>query len=152
MASNPTQMKKAGVGAGVGVGTSNGNIPTAANAKDDIAKEEELEKALKHLDLLHVELGAQSRRLRTTIPRLMEGVKNGLPRDVVFKTVTSSIQTTQAELKDFTTLYRGEESRKVLEQAKKSREANPKGIKPWRYSDHPDWLDGADWLWNNKKP
>jgi hypothetical protein len=44
-------------------------------------------------------------------------------------------------LKDFKTLYTSEESKKVLEQAKKSREAHPKGIKPWRVRDDPNWLD-----------
>jgi len=33
-----------------------------------------------------------------------------------------------------------EESRKVLEHAKKSRAENPTGIKPWKVTEHPDWL------------
>lgn len=45
------------------------------------------------------------------------------------------------QIKDFSVLYNSEESKKVLDQAKKSHDANPKGIKPWRARDHPDWLD-----------
>ena len=33
-----------------------------------------------------------------------------------------------------------EQSKKVLEQAKKSRAEKPHGIKPWRATQHPDWL------------
>jgi hypothetical protein len=46
-----------------------------------------------------------------------------------------------AEIQGFATLYTSEDSKKVLEQARKSREANPKGIKTWRYKDHPDWWE-----------
>ena len=50
MAGNPTQMKKAGAGAVAGAGGA------PAKAKDDALKEEQLEKALKHLDLLHAKV------------------------------------------------------------------------------------------------
>ncbi|KAI0597557.1 hypothetical protein F4775DRAFT_559664 [Biscogniauxia sp. FL1348] len=123
MAGNPTQMKKAG-----------GAPPS--KAKDDALKEEQLEKALKHLDYLHV----QCAQLRTTIPRMAESVPPNLPPDVAFKMFNSVIESSQAEIKDFAALYKSEESKKILDQAKKSREANPKGIKPWRFKDHPDWL------------
>jgi hypothetical protein len=33
-----------------------------------------------------------------------------------------------------------EESIKVFAQARKSREENPSGIKPWLVADHPDWF------------
>jgi hypothetical protein len=45
------------------------------------------------------------------------------------------------EISTFKTLYTNDESKEVLEKAKKSREAEPKGIKPWRARDHPDWLE-----------
>ncbi|KAI1639162.1 hypothetical protein F4809DRAFT_596847 [Biscogniauxia mediterranea] len=134
MAGNPTQMKKAGAGAGAGAGGA------PAKAKDDALKEEQLEKALKHLDLLHV----KCRQLRTTIPRMIETIPDNQPRDVIFKMFSSTVQSSQTEISDFTALYRGEESKKVLDQAKKSRDANPKGIRPWRAKDHPDWLDSGE--------
>lgn len=34
-----------------------------------------------------------------------------------------------------------EEGVKLFEHAKKSRAENPHGIKPWRVTEHPDWLD-----------
>jgi hypothetical protein len=43
------------------------------------------------------------------------------------------------QLDEFRKLYTSEESRKIFEYARKSRDADPKGIKPWRASDHPDW-------------
>jgi hypothetical protein len=55
-----------------------------------------------------------------------------------FRTAVGSAST---ELKDFKTLYTSEESKKVLDQAKKSREAQPKEIRPWRARDDPNWLD-----------
>ncbi|KAI1503368.1 hypothetical protein F5X99DRAFT_375914 [Biscogniauxia marginata] len=133
MASNPSQMKKAGVGAG--------GPPTKAN--DNSSKEEQLEKALKHLDLLH----AKCRQLRTTIPRMTEPLPDNQPREVIFKIFNSTVHSAQMEIKDFTTLYRSDESKKVLDQAKKSRDANPKGIKPWRARDHPEWMENIE-----KKP
>jgi len=33
-----------------------------------------------------------------------------------------------------------EESVKIMEQAEKSRRERPKGIKPWRVIEDPDWL------------
>jgi hypothetical protein len=33
-----------------------------------------------------------------------------------------------------------EDAKKVMQQAKKSRAEQPKGIKPWKVTDHPDWL------------
>lgn len=56
----------------------------------------------------------------------------------------SSVANAAAELRDFRALYTSDESKKVLEQARKSREAQPKNIKPWRARDHPDWLDLED--------
>lgn len=59
----------------------------------------------------------------------------------MFSEMVSHMKNTGTEIQEFATLYTSEESKKVLEKAKKSREANPKGIKTWRYEDHPDWVD-----------
>jgi hypothetical protein len=63
----------------------------------------------------------------------------------------ASVANASAELRDFRTLYTNEESKTVLEQARKSREAQPKGIKPWRARDHPDWLDWEEKVKEEKK-
>ena len=52
-----------------------------------------------------------------------------------------SAQAASDELKNFGDLYNSEESQKALNRAKKSREANPKDIRPWRAKDDPHWFD-----------
>ena len=59
----------------------------------------------------------------------------------VFHEFMRSVQAASNELKEFGELYKSEESQKVLSRAKKSREANPYGIMPWRAKDHPHWYD-----------
>lgn len=58
----------------------------------------------------------------------------------VFSTFKAAVVAAQTEIKDFGELYNSDESSKVLEQARKSREAEPNGIKPWRHKDDPDWF------------
>ncbi|KAI0128681.1 hypothetical protein BJ170DRAFT_682466 [Xylariales sp. AK1849] len=105
--------------------------------------EEQLEEALKRLKLLHIKARPDHcRELRSTMPRMLEPLttKHTSRQDVLvsFQTAMASAAT---EIQNFRTLYTSEESQRVLEQARKSREAQPKGIKPWRARDHPDWLD-----------
>ncbi|KAI1268425.1 hypothetical protein F5Y18DRAFT_375337 [Xylariaceae sp. FL1019] len=121
--------------------------PGISPNKGETPEEEQIKQALKHLDHLHV----KCRGLRTTLPRMIERIMpEALPSDIksskksqeqVVAMVKAQVQAAGNEIKDFRTLYTNEESKKVLEQAQKSREANPKGIKPWRYKDHPDWWD-----------
>ncbi len=59
----------------------------------------------------------------------------------MFGELVNHMKNAGAEIQDFTTLYTSEENKKVLEKARKSRAANPKGIKTWLYKDHPDWAD-----------
>ncbi|OTA62071.1 hypothetical protein K449DRAFT_382770 [Hypoxylon sp. EC38] len=100
-------------------------------------EEEQLELNMKQLNLLHV----KCRELRTTIQRMLESIPNNATPKEVYEGFTKSVIAAHTQIKDFGTLYTSDESRKVLEQAKKSRDANPKGIRPWRAKDHPDWLD-----------
>ncbi|KAI1134846.1 hypothetical protein F5Y05DRAFT_396605 [Hypoxylon sp. FL0543] len=101
------------------------------------AEEEQLDSNMKQLNLLHV----KCRELRTTIQRMLESIPNNASSEEVYEAFVKSVAAANAQIKDFGTLYNSEESKKVLQQAKKSRDANPKGIKPWRAKDHPDWLD-----------
>jgi len=57
----------------------------------------------------------------------------------VFATFIAAVTAAQTEIKDFGTLYNSEESQKALDQARKSREAEPQEIKPWLHNDEPDW-------------
>ncbi|CAJ2506726.1 Uu.00g079120.m01.CDS01 [Anthostomella pinea] len=127
MAANQQQMKK-------------GNAGPSAQAQDRMADEEQLEQALKHLDLLYI----KCRELRTTIPRMFESVPDTTENLVdVYSQAIMSMKSASTEIKDFGALYTNEQSKKVLEQAKKSRDANPKGIRPWRARDHPNLMDSS---------
>lgn len=45
------------------------------------------------------------------------------------------------EVKAFRHLMEDESSRKIFEYAKESRAQNPKGIKPFKITDFPDWYE-----------
>jgi hypothetical protein len=47
---------------------------------------------------------------------------------------------TNEELNQFKQLVEDEKNKKIFEHAKNSRVENPKGITPWRITEHPDWL------------
>jgi hypothetical protein len=60
--------------------------------------------------------------------------------ETLFREFSQSASTANKEVQEFRRLLNDEESNKVLEQARKSRAENPNGIKPWRVTEHPDWL------------
>lgn len=129
-----------------------------ANA-DDLREEERLEDALEHLKVLHLQL----RALRQTIPKLIEPLArpqqstsrmfpavyivvtlHELPltyfeADALFSSYREAIVTANKDLADFRTAMTSERTRKILEEARASRQARPLGIRPWRATEHPDW-------------
>ncbi|KAH8162506.1 hypothetical protein CIB48_g5719 [Xylaria polymorpha] len=128
MASNNAQDMKEG----------KGQLPT----NEETPEELQLQRDLKHLDYLL----ARCRDIRTTIPRMLDGMpevaqKHQDSRETLFGELVNHMKAAGTEIQDFATLYTGEESKRVLEKAKGSRAANPKGIKTWLYQDHPDWAD-----------
>ncbi|KAK7751338.1 hypothetical protein SLS62_006744 [Diatrype stigma] len=72
---------------------------------------------------------------------MLESVTTKQTPEEVFQCFMKSVQDASNEIKDFGKLYNSEESKKALNQAKKSREADPKEIKPWRAKDDPNWYD-----------
>jgi hypothetical protein len=60
--------------------------------------------------------------------------------EALFRDFSESTRTANKEVSKFTTLMSDEETKKIFEQGRKSRIANPDDIKPWRAIDHPDWL------------
>lgn len=76
----------------------------------------------------------------TSIPLWLMNTDESIADDM-YARFLKTIGVAGNQIKDFSVLYNSEESKKVLDQAKKSHDANPKGIKPWRARDHPDWLD-----------
>ncbi|KAI1328441.1 hypothetical protein F5Y16DRAFT_369048 [Xylariaceae sp. FL0255] len=116
---------------------------SSSNA-DETLKEQEIQRALQHLDLLHAkcrDLRAALPHAVNTMPSIQMNAEN--PMLQAWRDISAYFKPAKTELDEFKALYTSEESKKIMEQAKKSRDANPKGIKPWRYKDHPDWWDRA---------
>ncbi|KAK1769067.1 hypothetical protein QBC33DRAFT_513311 [Phialemonium atrogriseum] len=112
------------------------STPPAKENAEDIQEEERLEAALEHLKSLHLKL----RALRTAIPRAIEPLSaKHSSSEELFASFVKSVTETSKELADFKEAMMSEESRKVFEQANQSRKANPKGIRPWRAVEDPDW-------------
>ncbi|KAI0512743.1 hypothetical protein F5B22DRAFT_613989 [Xylaria bambusicola] len=112
------------------------------SGNDETSEEKQLQRDLKHLDLLL----AKCRDMRTTIPRMLGGMpevaqNNPESLEALFSELVSHMKSAGTEIQDFAALYNSEDNKKVLEKARKSRAANPKGIKTWLYKDHPDWAD-----------
>jgi len=104
---------------------------------EDVWDEEKLEKAMKTLKEMHIQL----RGLRTTIPRLISPLATKQPSpEALFRDFSKAAATANQEIQQFRRLMAAENSIQVLEQARKSRAENPTGIKAWRVTDHPDWL------------
>ncbi|KAI1360989.1 hypothetical protein F5Y08DRAFT_315920 [Xylaria arbuscula] len=115
--------------------------PTPSSS-EETPEERQLQQDLKHLDLLL----AKCRDMRTTIPRMLSGMPevaqtHSESLEVMYTELVNHMKSAGTEIQDFTALYTSEENKKVLEKARKSRAANPKGIKTWFYKDHPDWAD-----------
>ncbi|KAJ2972907.1 hypothetical protein NUW58_g9079 [Xylaria curta] len=112
------------------------------SSNEETPEEQQLQRDLKHLELLLV----RCRDMRTTIPRMLSGMpevarNNPNSREAMFGELVNHMKSAGSEIQDFAALYTSEESKKVLEKAKKSHAANPKGIKTWFYHDHPDWAN-----------
>lgn len=58
----------------------------------------------------------------------------------MFSTVRESTKAAYSEVREYKQLATDEESTKIFERARHSREENPKDIKPWRARDDPEWL------------
>ncbi|KAG4440440.1 hypothetical protein IFR05_004084 [Cadophora sp. M221] len=118
------------------------DVATGANGQqappeEEVWDEERLEKAMKTLKEMHIQL----RGLRSTLPRLIAPLttKQSSP-ETLFCEFSKSANTANQEVQEFRRLMTAEDTKEVLEQAKTSRAENPKGIKPWRATEHPEWL------------
>lgn len=60
--------------------------------------------------------------------------------ETTFSALQETTKSAYSEIKEYKQAATNEETTKVLEHAKQSRKDNPKGIKPWRARDDPDWL------------
>ena len=60
--------------------------------------------------------------------------------EILFRKFAAAAATANEEIKQFKQLIEDDESKKIFERAKDSRAENPKGITPWRITEHSDWL------------
>ncbi|PBP17570.1 hypothetical protein BUE80_DR011685 [Diplocarpon rosae] len=119
------------------VGENGQPVAPALEGQEDVGEEEQLEQALKTLKEMHIQL----RGLRTTVPRLIAPLTSKQPSpESLFRGFSDSANIANQEVQEFRRLMTDQKSVEVMEQARKSRAANPKGIKPWRVTEHPDWL------------
>ncbi|KAG9241419.1 hypothetical protein BJ878DRAFT_545272 [Calycina marina] len=99
--------------------------------------EERIENALKVLKEMHI----QVRQLRSVIPRFMAPLGKPQPSpEVLFLHFSASVSSAQQEILTFRHLVRDGETVEIFKRAKTSREEKPEGIKPWKVTEHPDWL------------
>ncbi|CAH0044110.1 unnamed protein product [Clonostachys solani] len=113
--------------------------PQPSNDDGSAWDEARIEQAMERLNALHV----QARRLRDTIPRMLEPLLQKQPSpDVMFSLFMKAVSEAQEDVRDFTDQMHDEETKAVFDRAKKSEQEDPKGIKPWRHKDHPDWYNG----------
>ncbi|RDW70272.1 hypothetical protein BP5796_08669 [Coleophoma crateriformis] len=114
----------------------NGQPALAVTAEDDVWDEQKIEESLKTLKEMYIQL----RDLRSTIPRLIAPLTTKQPSpETLFRSFSESASTATREVQAFRRLMTDERSTKILDHARQSRADNPKGIKPWRITDDPDW-------------
>ncbi|EON99143.1 hypothetical protein UCRPA7_5359 [Phaeoacremonium minimum UCRPA7] len=115
---------------------SSDQIPSAAPVEEKW-DEERLEAALRQLKELHIQL----RNLRTTVPRMIAPfTAHPASPEILFQTIKAATHSAFAEVGDFKDKMAEDGTKEILEYAEKSRSDNPKGIRPWRASDDPDWF------------
>ncbi|KAK3374893.1 hypothetical protein B0H63DRAFT_259586 [Podospora didyma] len=106
-------------------------------AKDaSLQEEKRLEAELAQLNELHLQL----RLLRSALPRMLEPLASKQPSpQVAYNAFRKSIDSTNLEIANFRAAITSEEIKKIFQRAADSRQANPKGIKPWRATEDPEW-------------
>ncbi|KAM0323317.1 hypothetical protein ACHAQA_008909 [Verticillium albo-atrum] len=118
------------------------NPPASGVKAEDSSKqgdwdEQELQESLEHLKLLHIKL----RELRTTIPRMLEPLKEKQQTpEALFTSFSDAVTTGHREVQDFTQLRKDSKTTRILEHAAQRRQEEPKGIKPWNGKQDPDWM------------
>ncbi|KAK4235493.1 hypothetical protein C8A03DRAFT_46397 [Achaetomium macrosporum] len=106
--------------------------------RDSMQEEEQLMEMLSRLNQLHLQL----RQLRSTLPRMLAPLMNKQPSpQAAFAAYMQSVNSTTKEVAGFREAVRGLQSDGIFARASASQQANPKGIKPWRAQNDPDWAN-----------
>ncbi|EGY14500.1 hypothetical protein VD0002_g6941 [Verticillium dahliae] len=99
--------------------------------------EKELQDSLEHLKLLHIKL----RELRTTIPRMLEPLKEKQQSpEALFTSFSNAVTAGHREVQDFTEMRKDAKTTRILDHAAQRRKEEPNGIKPWNGKQDPDWM------------
>lgn len=101
--------------------------------------EEQIQEALKRLKLMHIKL----RELRGTIPVMVKPFASAQTYpspEHLFAAASKSMTEGHKQVQEFKQLMTSDESKKAMEQATRSREKNPYGIKPWEPKDDANWF------------
>ncbi|RKF74865.1 hypothetical protein GcM1_237076 [Golovinomyces cichoracearum] len=100
--------------------------------------EERLDKALKTLKEMHIQL----RNLRTTIPRIIAPLTTQYPTpQILYYEFKKSIKAANKEIQGFRQLMTAEESKQIFFRATTNQVENSECFRPWAVSEHPDWLN-----------
>ncbi|KAK3301626.1 uncharacterized protein B0T15DRAFT_544157 [Chaetomium strumarium] len=106
--------------------------------KDSVQEEEQLVEMLSRLNQVHLQL----RQLRSTLPRMLGPLMDKQPSpQAAFAAYMQSVNSTTKEVTGFREAVRGLQSEGIFARAAASQQGNPKGIKPWRARNDPDWAN-----------
>ncbi|KAF6831942.1 hypothetical protein CPLU01_06459 [Colletotrichum plurivorum] len=104
---------------------------------DEAWNEEQLKQAMDQLNLLHIKL----RGLRAAVPHMMESLSFKQPSpQAKFNSFIEAVGAANKDLQDFQDLRKSADMTKIMNHATERRKQEPNGIKPWRVTDHPDWM------------
>ncbi|KAB5557884.1 hypothetical protein GE09DRAFT_92087 [Coniochaeta sp. 2T2.1] len=108
---------------------------------DDRREEASLEEKLEHLRELYLKV----RTLRATIPKTIAPLpaKQYSSPDALFSSFRRAVGDGSKEISEAKAALTSGESKKMLEEADGSRKTDPKGIRPWRATDYPNWTTPA---------
>lgn len=62
------------------------------------------------------------------------------PAQAKFNSFIEAVDAANKDLQDFQDLRKSPEMTKIMNHATERRKQEPNGIKPWRVTDHPDWM------------
>ncbi|EGS17794.1 uncharacterized protein CTHT_0071420 [Thermochaetoides thermophila DSM 1495] len=112
-------------------------MPVADNGfGGGLQQEDQLEDSLYELDQLHLQLMS----LRSALLRMLGAMKTKpRSREAAFAAYAQAVENCRKEIAGFVESL--EKANGTFARANQSQATNPKGIKSWRASEHPDWAD-----------
>ncbi|KAJ2894381.1 hypothetical protein MKZ38_007694 [Zalerion maritima] len=112
-----------------------------AGTKMEEWNEAKIEQSLDHLKDLHLKV----RDLRTAIPRMLEPLTDpqAASPEAMFTEFQKTTTATTHDINSLRDTLNSPQTKSIMTHADQSRAQNPRGIRPWRPRDEPDWADGG---------